>query len=292
MSKFYENHKTHLAVISGKVKSIAPDRMSVVVQTSKYDREEKREDAFDVTIHSSTPIADSVAVGKNITACSYHDVPTDRDIALYLSSDNGAFEHGGLAVISGNVVYARYNEEKNEDGTPKMTSRRVGADGAEIPPKPRTPHFDIAVSANTPDENGGSKKVLYIVKEYPFKSGDTVDTSKIDRHKKLFANFDRETNGAYVTIATSPGAVSSVVREYNGREYVNTYSNHMGIYSLDVMYEKERTRDKSAGNAEKKEDLAPVKEDSIPPVTAAPAVEQPSGFTENEFTHDDDDIFI
>lgn len=282
--KIYTNQKTKMSVVSGVVLAISDDRKSVTIKTQEFNRDEKVRAYEDkeMVFEAPQPVAENVVVGKSVTICGYEQIDmmagSSKWVAGYVSAGNESFEFKTLAVVNGDVVYARYNEEKNEDGTPKMTKERMGADGKIIPAKAKTPHFDIGVS--TVDAEG--KRVLHTVKAYPDpvkgKDGQIVEGQKsfdkIETLKKRFANFDKESNPMRVTIATQPGQISTSTNEYDGKVYENTYSNHMGIYSLDIEYTKAREKDKGD------EEVTPSNENTTPvaptstPVVTTPAVDE------------------
>jgi len=259
MAKLYESKKTHMTIASGKVTAISPARDAITVETNKYDNATKTNAVVQIEFKSATPITDELAVGKNVTVCGFYSInPLDPSKegfqAISISPGNQCFEYSSIAVLDGDVVFANFNEEKNKDGSPRMTKERTGADGAIIPPKERKPHFDIGINVPSVEEDGSTKRTLHVVSAYPY--GD--DMSKIERYKKLFANYDPKENPAKATIVTAPGRESSSTKEFEGRTYVNHYSNHMGINSLDVTYEKERTKTQPAGE-EKKDEIPEVK---------------------------------
>lgn len=218
--KIYTNQKTKMSVVSGVVLAISDDRKSVTIKTQEFNRDEKVRAYEDkeMVFEAPQPVAENVVVGKSVTICGYEQIDmmagSSKWVAGYVSAGNESFEFKTLAVVNGDVVYARYNEEKNEDGTPKMTKERMGADGKIIPAKAKTPHFDIGVS--TIDAEG--KRVLHTVKAYPDpvkgKDGQIVEGQKsfdkIETLKKRFANFDKESNPMRVTIATQPDRKSVV----------------------------------------------------------------------------------
>ena len=266
MAKLYESKKTHMTVASGEVVGITPDRLGVTIKTQKYDSAEKKSIATEITFKSAVPFAEDIEVGKNATVCGFFAVnPMDPSAegyqAVYASSTNSSFEHGVLAVINGEVVFAEYREEKNEDGSPKMTLERVVSsdDGEQkvIPPKPRKPHFDIGISTEELDsETGKTRRVLHTIKEYPYNG----DMTKVERYKKLFANFNKETNPVYATIVTAPAEIKPREHEYNGKVYTNYYANHMGTNMVDVVFEKALMKETETS----KDEEAPAPEVSLP----------------------------
>ena len=165
MAKIYENQKTHLTTCSGEVTEISADRLSFKIKSQKYNRETKKNEEEIKEWKGATPLPESVKVGKNATAVGCYvanplDPASEGSQAAYVSAENESFEYKTLAVVNGQIVFARYNEEKNEDGTPKMKKERLGADGVMIPAEPRKPHFDIGISTKETDESGQEIRVL------------------------------------------------------------------------------------------------------------------------------------
>lgn len=278
--KMYTNQKTKMSVVSGNVLAISDDRKSLTVKTQEFDRDSKVNVDKEMTFETSLPVAENVVVGKSVTIAGYEQIDmmagTSKWVAGYVSAGNESFEFKTLAVVNGDVVYARYNEEKNEDGSPKMTKERMGADGKTIPSKAKSPHFDIGVS--TIDAEG--KRVLHTIKVYPDpvkgKNGEIVEGQKnfdkIETLKKRFENFDKDTNPMRVTIATQPGQISTSTKEYDGKVYENTYSNHMGCMSLDIEYIKTREKNKSTTPA-KESASNEVEQETTPAPATNPVVE-------------------
>ena len=274
MAKMYTNQNTHLIVASGEITEVAADRMSFKLKTQSYDRATKESHETVIEWKCATALADDIAPGKRAAVCGMENTdlfnPANNGYqAGYVSAGNGFFDFKDLAVVNGDVVFARYNEEKNEDGSPKMTKERTGADGALIPAKAKKPHFDIGISTEETNEAGEKIRVLHTTKCYAFKG----DTSQIDRYKKLFANFDRESNPVYATIVTAPGVADSRVVERDGKTYTNHYAGHMGIKSLDVEYTKVREKEQAPAAKEeaKPEAEAPAADNTPVANTAAQA---------------------
>lgn len=277
--KFYTNQKTKMSVVSGQVLAISDDRKSLTVKTQEYNRDSKTNVDKEITFETQLPIAENIVVGKSVSICGYEQIDmmagASKWVAGYVSAGNESFEYKTLAVVNGDVVYARYNEEKNEDGSPKMTKERMGADGKTIPSKAKSPHFDIGISTI----DGEGKRVLHTIKAYPDpvkgKDGAIVEGQKnfdkIETLKKRFENFDKETNPMRVTVVTQPGQISTSTKEYNGQVYENTYANHMGIMSLDIEYTKTREKNKDAVPAPEQESASSEVEQPTATTTSTPA---------------------
>lgn len=253
MAKIYVNKKTSVTTVSGQVTEVSSDRKEFKVLSKQWNPESKQMDDNTLSIITSTPLQEDVAVGKNVTVCGFTNPIKQAFEAMFVEAKSGCFELNDLSVVRGEVVKAEMNEEKNADGTNKVT--REG--------KARKPHFDIKVSTIEPDpasEKGETRRVLHTIKVYAMTQSDgSVNTANLDRVKKIFGNYDRNENPATVTVVTSPADATTRENEVNGKVYVNTYVNHLGFKSIDVEWGKERTKDKdTAGAEEKKEDPAPA----------------------------------
>lgn len=264
--RIYKNNKTSTNVMTGEVKKVSDDRMSFVLKTQEYDKANKTNVDKEILIRSNTPIEEDVVIGQNITCVGYIiPDPTNPEgttaQAMYISNKDQSWDYKTLSVVNGAVSFARYVDEKNEDGTPKMTKEFMDKDGNMVPPHAKAPHFDIGIQTKEDDEQGGTKRVLHTIRLYAYKG----DTKQIDRMKTLFKNFDKENNPCYATVVTQPGQETSQIREYNGKEYTNFYCQHMGISSIDVVFTKDREQKKEAVvEAPKQETSAPAPSVGVP----------------------------
>ena len=280
--KVYANKASGMTIISGKITAIDGNKVSIATQEYKRDAATNTGSYENITIDGVAVkgINEDAKVGDSVTAVGQQQMNFETGENewkfIKVSTKNASLTLPKIAVIAGDVVYARYNEEKDANGNPNMTKERTGPDGKIIPAKAKSPHFDIGVSTMEPDENGGERRVLHTIKVYPDpvkdKDGNVIEGKKnfdkIDSLKKRFANFNKETNPIRVTVVSQPGTYSTSQREYNGQTYDNTYCNHMGVYSIDLDYLK--TREQA------KETPAPAKEE-----TPAPAPEQENPVVEN-----------
>lgn len=264
MAKIYRPQKGQFYVVSGVVKAVSEDKMKITVASEVYNKAEKKAEPEEITFTCRTPVDEFCKENALVTVVAFDNVdPMTMETAsnaAYVSTGNKSFTVQDISVVNGEVVYARYNEEKDENGNPNMTKPRMGADGKEIPAKEKSPHFDIAVTAYDNDGEGNVKKVLHIIKQYPAtikdKNGNVTgkDSSEIEKLKKRFASFDRTENPMRVTIVTRPGQESvGKPREYNGQTYTDNYNNHMGVRSLDIELIKERKLAKAEAQAAYKE---------------------------------------
>lgn len=256
--KPYTNTKTGVTVVSGTVKEISPDRLSVVVESVKWNRETKQNDTVSFNFRAAIPVDANITPGALVAATGAKAAArpgTPAGIEVYELYSIDVPEKGGkmdiatISVVSGQVVFARMNEEKEEDGTPKMTKEQVLADGTVKPAKPRKPHFDLGIQV-VEGEGEETKRVLHTIRYYNNFDGDKPKDEQM--RKRLAAIADPDKTGTYdfkehpvfATIVTQPGQESSYTKEYNGKEYVNYSCSHMGINSwdLEAVKEADRTR--------------------------------------------------
>ena len=255
--KIYDNKKTGLSTISGKIESISDDRLNLTVKTQVYDAATKTRNDTSVPVSLESTFEENASVGQNITVVGFKNPRTKSYDAMFVSTGSGSFDYDALSVVSGDVIFAGYNEEKNEDGSVKMSREYTTASGEVVAPHAKKPHFDIGISTEELDsETGKTRRVLHTIKEYPYNG----DMTKVERYKKLFANFNKETNPVYATIVTAPAEIKPREHEYNGKVYTNYYANHMGTNMVDVVFEKALMKETETS----KDEEAPAPEVSLP----------------------------
>lgn len=223
MARIYKR-KTGLNVISGVVKAIEPAQNGakrVVITVSERNPQTKKWEDHDVNVTSNT-VDDGVVVGAVATAAGYL-WGASNIMANFVAVGPHIASVDDVEIISGLVQKAVYKDEKNDDGSPKLT--RNGA--------PRKPHFDISVIV--PDEEG--HRVSHIVKIYNFSKIDDGQLSNIEKMQKRFADFkDKDSTPIECTIVTSPGQIRTWESEFKGKVYQNYCCDHMGQFSLDLNY--------------------------------------------------------
>lgn len=274
--KKYHNRKSNIDVISGVVKAISEDRKLFTVATKEIKQDGSSND-LEFEVNSREPIDEHIKVGDNITTVTkvISDPVTFIDAvhAMSVAKYNNCFEYQDVAVISGDVRFASYNAEKDENGNPKMTKEYVTASGETKAPKAKTPHFDVSINVPEKTEDGGTQYVLHTVKVY-----ETANNQKqIDRLKKTFKNFDAEKNGIYATLVTSPGNSFTRTNTKNDKEYVNHYCTHMGVSSMNFEFLNSKQKEKpSEEKSEKEHDTA--KTETVKPngLDAAPIINRDS----------------
>ena len=229
MAKIYRK-KTGMVVLSGPVKSIEPDRMSMVLNTQSYNTKDTKWVDEEFTVQVSQPLDEMIQVGEPATAAGYQNGQSSI-MAQTASAKQAVFNTEEMSVVSGFLKKAQYKDELEADGTPK-----VKRDGS-----PRKPHFDLIVIV--PE---GDRRVMHTIKTYNFtKAGEENKMSNIDRMKNRFKDFvSEEETPTYVTIVTQVGQERSWESDYNNKVYENYACDHMGVNSLDVdlCYNKEQVR--------------------------------------------------
>lgn len=228
MAKKYTNKNSGSIIVSGVIKEFSEDGLVMTLATSEYNTKERKNMETEVKV--TNPIGfskETYKPGYHVTAVGYpHGKGTIQ--AERIMSGNDFFENQDLTVITGYVRSARLNEEKDAEGNPRLNQKG----------EPRKPHFDITVAVKD-----GDRWVNHVVKIYDIK-GDQSKTSRIDRAKAQFREFDRDSKPAIVTIVTGAGNVYQTETERDGRVFQNFYCNHMGAYSIDMEYTtpREQTR--------------------------------------------------
>ena len=268
--KTYKNQASGVIVSSGKIKSVSEDRMVLTLVSSEFDRGTSANVEKEYEVSCGIPFGDEYKPGFTVTAVGYQ---RGKGVIMAESvlAGNDVYETQDLAVVSGLVKFARLNEEKNADGTPKTKQ-----DGS-----PKKPHFDITVTVHD-----GEKYVDHVVKVYEG-AVEQGKKSQMDIVKSLFKNFDRESNRIRVSIVTQPGQSYSRTVNKDGKEYVNWGCSHMGYRSLDVDFidAKEKTND-----APQK----PQQEQPVPQPQEQPQITQPqngAGFDAPNISMEEDELF-
>lgn len=230
MSKLYTNKTAGTSVLTGKIKSISEDRKSLEVTYQEYDYKSKQSSEKQKTVKCMAPINDTYKVGQTITAVGYVTGPVAFQTECISNSEN-VFEMSDLAFISGHVSSVKLNEEKDQNGNPKLT--REG--------NPKKRHFDIHVPVL--DETGNSVDHIVKVYDLPSKYQEAGQPTQIEKMQKRFADFVKaDETPMYVTIATTPGNAFSFQKD-DGSVYLG--ASHLGIRSLDIMYEFSKQKSQS-----------------------------------------------
>lgn len=269
MSNVYRNQKTGLITATGKIKEISEDRMVLTLSTEEYDRGQKKKAPVDFIVSTGVPFTEDYQIGYTATAVGY---PRGKGVIAGESVliGNDLYENMDYVVVSGLVKFARMNEEKNADGTPK-----VKQDGIT----PKKPHYDVTISVYEKD-----KWVDHIIKVY---AGNPEEGKKspVDRIAACFKNFDSKENRIRATFVTTPGQSYSYTVNKDGREYINNACSHIGFASFDVEYidaEKQKTQAPAQ---------TPVKAADAPAAQTPSTVNTQDGFTAADLSMDEDEMF-
>lgn len=278
MGNMYTNLNSGLTVAMGKIKSISDDKLNMVIEATKYVQNADPQ-PVDVKIKSPVPFTESgYRVGYQATAVGYGkgvDGNTMQAQAVLVGND--VYECEALAIVKGTVKKIFMNEEKNQDGTPKLNR-----DG-----KPRKPHFDITVAVK---DEANNRWVDHVIKIYdgrvePGKRG------QIEQMKYRFKDFDPEHNRMAVTFVTQPAEV--LERKFvknNGEQGISYAAYHMGCVKMDYEYLGEKQQTRSNGQSVAQEAPTPAQTQAqpsyVPQPAPAPAQEAPvatgNGFEEAE----------
>lgn len=246
--------KDGITVASGKIKDISDDRMHIVLATQDYNKTDKKNVDMDMNIVLQIPLDDSMKKGFDVTVAGYpHGKGTF--MAETILSGNDIYQTEDLTILTGFIASTRLNEEKNEDGSPKM--KRDGT-------TPRKPHYDISIAVT---EEG--HKVWHQIAVY---DNEKYNKDAIEKAKRLFDKFDKKSNRIKVTFVTRPGETTSYVTHgANGQEYTNYSCRHMGYQSVDIDYVDQKERTKTTPVSEKS---TPAPEMPAPAPAPAPVQEQ------------------
>ena len=234
MSKYYQNKKTGLHFISGTVKSVADNKMSVTISAFTWDVAAKKNVPVDVTVSMENPA--DFRIGAKISALGFPR-GSNKIFAEKIMTGNSYAELENLSFISGKVKRAEFRDEKNADGTP-----RLKADGVT----PKKPHFDITIAVKDPETE---KWTDHIVSTYNTK----FDDKAIDKMEKRFERFkDKSVKAAIVTV---PG--NEFVSKFTGEDGVERESYrvyHLGCKSLDLEEIDEPAKSHDTVDAEQSEE--------------------------------------
>lgn len=257
-------------VVMGEVTEIKEGSMELVIRASQHNNATKQNEDVDVKVVTGTPVTD-VKVGFKVTAVGYPGRGGVLNADAILNG-NKSYEEDGITVLTGFVRNVHMNEEMNQDGTHK-----VKQDGVTE----RKPHFDIYINTRN---DGESTFQNHVIKIYDGKVEEGKATP-IEKAKRLFGRFDKDTNRILVSIVTRPGQERTWTSTgKDGKEYTNTQISHMGYSAIDITY---------IDQEKKKETPAQGKEDKTPaPAQSAPAQPtQASGFETPGPEIDDEEMF-
>ena len=277
MGNMYTNRNSGLTVAMGKIKSIADDKLSMVIESTEYvqNSETKKTEAkaVDVKVRSSVPFAEAgYRVGYQATAVGYgRGVDGNTMQAQAVLVGNDIYENEALAIVKGTVKKVFMNEEKNQDGTPKLSR-----DG-----KPRKRHFDITVAVK---DEANNRWVDHVIKIYDERV-EPGQRGQIEQMQYRFKDFDAEHNRMAVTFVTQPAEV--LERTYvksNGEPGTAYAAYHMGCVKMDYEYlgEKQQTRGNEQ-SAPAQNQTSPVQNNSAPAQAAPAAPAQSSPAAGNGF---------
>ena len=263
MSRMYRNTTSGIVVVTGPVKALAPDNMSVTLSVTQRTNDGKYEPS-DYTVKLTEPAnPEDFPVGKPVTAYGYQAGINAINAEMCTSENAYGQCSDKLAVIAGNVLFASYRSELDENGQPRLN--RAGA--------PRKPHFDITVTTGS-----GRDRVNHTVKIYNFTDKNGEYRDNISSIQKRFEKFDRETNPMYVCIATQPGETYSYDTERNGQTYHNTTMSHMGYSMIDSAFVNALQKDKGQGVTAPTQAAPTAPQPAPAPVPAVAQATQANGF--------------
>lgn len=251
--KMYEDKKSGLTYLTGKIKEIVDGKLIVntqeAVQVAKKDKDGnpmKNKDGFE--IKQTQWVDKEVAVTSKLDFVEGDEYKKDRVVTVIgdynkrkgtleadeviskapakyqyeYTNDNGVTED--VVILAGLVQFARENPELDKDGKPN-----VKKDGT-----PRKPHFDVGIRVKDAD----GKVVTHVVKYYDSvikgKDGQDRQIKNMTACKERFANYDREKNTPFVTIKTDRGNDYVLNRQTENGEKSFFYCDHINATLPDV----------------------------------------------------------
>ena len=251
--KMYEDKKSGLTYLTGKIKEIVDGKLIVntqeAVQVAKKDKDGnpmKNKDGFE--IKQTQWVDKEVAVTSKLDFVEGDEYKKDRVVTVIgdynkrkgtleadeviskapakyqyeYTNDNGVTED--VVILAGLVQFARENPELDKDGKPN-----VKKDGT-----PRKPHFDVGIRVKDAD----GKVVTHVVKYYDSvikgKDGQDRQIKNMTACKERFAGYDREKNTPFVTIKTDRGNDYVLNRQTENGEKSFFYCDHINATLPDV----------------------------------------------------------
>lgn len=257
MSKFYQNKKTGLNVVNGKIKEVASDGLSATVTVDQWDRNANANKQVDIKVISTVPI--NQQVGNNLVAAGYQrGMNTIMAEPGMLTNGSSYFETPEIAVVTGKINKAVYRSEEG----------KMKPDGVT----PKSPHFDIHIKAKSKDAEGNDVWKTHIIKNY----NNKFNPDAIEKLQKRFEKMGIDENGKpkrdiVATVVTTPGQTneqfkSEFVQDWkdadgnvmmkDGKPMQTIYAMHMGYKSMDIEFVEEREKTKAAPTAAKEETKA------------------------------------
>ncbi|MBR3735684.1 MAG: hypothetical protein IKN07_07365, partial [Lachnospiraceae bacterium] len=87
--KIYNNQNTQMSVISGKIESIAEDRLSLSVKSEKYVHADNARHEEILPVSVDTPLGDDYSVGQDVTIVSFFNARSKMHEAMYIGNKSG-----------------------------------------------------------------------------------------------------------------------------------------------------------------------------------------------------------
>lgn len=254
----YTNQNAGFRTVNGIIGSISADRKTMSIKTKKWDIEQKKNIPMEVKTSSPMPFDESYQPGNEVSVVGYpragmisadHVFKAEggyaEETAVY--NKDGKDIEAGFGFVAGPVVFARVNEEKNADGTPKTKQ-----DGTL-----RKRHFDIGIRC----ENEEGEVMLHIIKVYDGTFTPAGQKTPLEKYRDIFEkNADKECRAFIITSALTERDVYTNEKEYNGEIQVTTYANHMGIKSADFSFSKVLEKEQEKGVEKPEESKTPEKD--------------------------------
>lgn len=262
--KIYNNQNAGFVAINGIINNISADRKTMAIKSQVWDIQAKPSPKFVPTekkVISPMPFDDSYQAGEEVSIIGYpkagmitadHVFKRDGGYAeeiVTVNKDNKDVELG-FGFVSGQVLFARVNEEKNADGSARLNQKN----------EPKKRHFDIAVKC----ENEAGEEMIHIIKVYDGKFTPASEKTPFEKYRDLFSKHPEDNcRVLIVTSALGERDIYSNEKEYNGQPQITTYANHMGVKSADFVFSKNLEKEQAKEAA--KEQSAPEEEKAYEP---------------------------
>lgn len=231
MSKAYLNQKNHISVVSGSIVSISEDRRSMQVTYAEYDKATHASINKTTNAQTMVPIPADYQAKDKITMIG--GFLMDNFTVSNFTKDSACYEMPDLAVVTGHIEKVVLNEEKDEQGNPKLKKSNG---------QPRKPHFDIYIKTENSSLSAEASDIeTHIIKVYDGKV-EAGKPNNIERMQKRFAGIhfqDKESTPIRATIVTQPGQnwSNAYTNEATGVNEMRYFSSHMGVRSMDLELE-------------------------------------------------------
>ena len=257
MSKYYNNTKSGIRVVSGPIDTISSDGKEFTIKHTTWSKDKTTDKYVSseetvVCMNTAGSAFENIAVGDEVCAYGYGRGTKDGCATIGVEGLlDGKHNHyvevdPTLAIIYGRIKSAGMNNEKDENGNPKLKADGITA---------RKPHFDIKFTLRRKDEDGDHFE-SHTVSRYRT-SYDKQDV--LESFNKKFKDFNPEEKNYLVCIVTAPAEITPLTfKGDDGQDVTIYYARHMGTKSIDteIVDPLPKWEDRSGGNVEDRTGVA------------------------------------